>query len=90
MILKVEYYEKEALENPHHCHARVIEVFDFHIETRSKESRKDDPRGAHELVCHSRSGDPCVLRFGFDKEYPDHLYVMENGKTTDHMRFYDN
>lgn len=90
MILKVEYHEKEGIKNPHHTHTRVLDVCDFHIETRSKEQIREDPLGAHEIVYHTLSGGPGILRVGFDKEYPDHVYVMENGKTVDHMRFYAN
>ena len=88
MILKVEYHEKESKENPHHSHIRILEVYDFHIGTRSKEKTKDDPHGAHNIAYHTITGEPGVLRVGFDKQYPDHVYVMESGKTVDHMRFY--
>lgn len=90
MILKVEYYDNEVFENPHHTHTRVIEVYDFHIETRSREEAKEDPLGAHQIIYHTVSGVTGELRVGFDKQNPDHVYVTEKGKTTDHMRFYAN
>ena len=90
MILKVEYHKAASRENPHHCHARVLEVYDFHIETRSKEQIEKDPHGAHEIMYHTINNEPGVLRVGFDKTNPDHVYIMEKGKTADHMRFYAN
>jgi phosphoenolpyruvate synthase/pyruvate phosphate dikinase len=90
MILKVEYHEEQSKENPHHTHTRILEVYDFHIETRGVKDANDDPHGAHEIVYHTVNNGPGVLRVGFDKQSPDHVYVMDKGKTVDHMRFYAN
>lgn len=88
MILKVYFYAKENERNPHHSHIRIIEVTDFHVETRSDEQIANDPLGDHEICYHAFDGTCGSIRVGFDKQDPDHVYIMENGKTVDHMKFY--
>lgn len=87
MILKVDYYEKDNTpENPHRNHIRMLDVYDFHIEHNREAS--SDETASHELVWHNINGQKGTLLLGHDKQNADHVYVMEKGKTADHMRFY--
>lgn len=88
MIIKVVYYVGGTDHNV--MHDRVIEVYDFHIETLSKESQEEEEGGIHELIYQTNQGGTGTLRLGRHPKHSDHLYVMENGKTVDHMVFNSN
>lgn len=83
MILKVEFYKKGG------CHKRVLDVYDFHVEDRSQKQIGEDPDGSHELLYHTINGKCGALRLGHNNKEGcrDHIYVMEGGKTSDHMSF---
>lgn len=84
MVLKAEFYVGGTDHNK--WHTRVIEVYDFHIETLTDEARGEST-GKHELIYHTNNGHSGTLRMGISVEGEDHLYVMESGKTIDHMVF---
>lgn len=86
MILKAVYYEKETELNPNRQHVRILDVYDFHID---KPDDKDE-LFSHELTYQTINGKTGRILLGRDKQNADHVYVMEKGKTADHMRFYAN
>jgi hypothetical protein len=86
MILKISYFDKHEEKNPNHNHIRVLDVYDFHIDAPTDDSEEC----SHELIYHTVNGKTGSCLLGRDGQNADHVYVMENGKTVDHMRFYAN
>jgi hypothetical protein len=92
MIIKAVFWEPK-----NRLHERVIEVEDFHVEQRTRADFVEDPIGSYELIYHKLGGHHGMLRLGrkhvgadlSPHEGIDHLYIMENGKTVDHMTFTD-
>jgi hypothetical protein len=86
MILKISFYEEEVKQNPNCRHMRILDVYDFHI----GKPEDNNEQCSHEIVYHTVNGKTGHCLVGKDKKNADHVYVMENGKTVDHMQFYAN
>jgi hypothetical protein len=86
MLLKIVFYDKETEKNPNQRHIRVIDVYDFHIDKPEDAEEKC----SHELIYHTINGEAGRCLLGRDKHEPDHVYIMEKGKTADHMSFFAN
>lgn len=78
MIIKAVFGDK-------HLHARVIECVDIHLEDKTEFGKTFT-----EVIVHTEKSkedsNPCILHLG-KKERKDHLYIMKDGKTVDHMTF---
>lgn len=69
-------------------HLRIIDCYDIHIE-------KDEKEDFDILICHVRNRawdnnqEPRTIHLGKGGQR-DHVYIMDNGKTADHMVFENN
>ena len=66
-----------------HTHTRIVECDDMHIKDEISERTS---RPFTKILCYRAGAVVAELDAGVG--WPDHLYIMDNGNTVDHMTFY--
>jgi len=79
MIVKVCYGSVDRK----HQHNRIVECSDIHVEDEISERTGEI---FSKVICHQ--GDKIVAELHLGTEFEDHMYVMDNGKTVDHITAY--